>query len=191
MWRGTFGDAYTKRNAVNRAKVVRARARFFKGLMGSPEDMVTELGCGDGKNLEALKKAGYYGWGYEVNGSAVKEARKHGGNVGHSDVTEMYSLPRDGTILTVGFLIHLDPVTLYALLNKVKSAAKRVVMVEYYAKEWTPVTYRGLRGVLWKGDYGRIFETVGSHATWKQVRKGIAPKCFDRCRYWVYERVDA
>ena len=122
-----------------------------------------EVGCGQGGNLLPLSQIlpARLVWGIDINEAALLRARTNapGVNVVYGSARE---LPfRDATfdlVFTTGVLIHQPDDQLPLVMDEmVRSSARYVLIGEYHAEDPTELQYRGLTGVLFKRNYGRLF----------------------------------
>lgn len=158
FWSGPFGDAYTERNKINMASTVAFFTRALDKAKGV--ESVLELGANAGHNLLAIKRL----WpdvlttGMEINASAFARLR------GNCDVSVNASLldwpfaqtlpVHSDLVFTKGVLIHIAPEDLPKAYEVIfESSQKYILLAEYFAKEPTPVNYRGHEGKLWRRDF--------------------------------------
>lgn len=154
LWRGEFGDSYTKRNIADNESNI----EFFRRIFDDGPHMISsimEFGCGKGANLCALElifpEAKKYG--VEINELAASEASNYGkitnGSFFDYKVEETFDL-----VLTKGFLIHIAPEWLhYAYKTIYESSNEYILICEYYSKQPQEIEYRGQKGALWKRDF--------------------------------------
>jgi len=80
LWRGAFGDDYTRRNASE--SQVRSNLALFSRMLGSAPGVrsIVELGCNRGLNLQALHalNPAIDLTAYEINEEAAKAAMELG-----------------------------------------------------------------------------------------------------------------
>lgn len=67
-----------------------ARVRFIATLL-SPGDVVHDIGCGDGRTLEALKKLvpGIKALGFDNSDAALEQAKRRGVNIAQIDIKQL------------------------------------------------------------------------------------------------------
>jgi pseudaminic acid biosynthesis-associated methylase len=183
-WAGQFGNDYTDRNGE-----IPWRDEFWASVL--PKDIATvhEIGCNIGTNLEAIQRVRpeISVTGMDINENAVKLARERGLDVYNPDGTRPYQ--RACLIFTVGVLIHLRTPRLITMLRQMYQQTFRYVFfAEYYNAYDIEVPYRGERGVLYKRDFGKIFETLSAYAI-TLVDEGDAGKDlgFDNTHWWLYD----
>lgn len=125
---------------------------------------VLELGCGTGRNLAGLYKAGFRKLaGVEINQTAVDLGRANFPELAKAKITVapvedvIKDLPNYDVIITQGFLMHL-PVELTWVIETIREKARFMVLLN-----------EGERLAsfhAWPHDYQRLIEAGGS---WKQV----------------------
>lgn len=194
FWVGEGGDAYTARNRVD----WRARIPFWARIMDKTgARSVFEVGCNAGWNLSAIQRACPSARlnGCEINMNAVLQAQAAGLNVSHKDA--LFALSRYQVVdtwivtaelvATVGVLIHIPPDKLDGYMRLIATASSDYVLAVEYASlsgDEEPVEYRGQQGLLWRRDFGRLYQELGL----KLIESGDAGPGFDRCTYWLLRR---
>jgi SAM-dependent methyltransferase len=133
------------------------------GKYAKPEWSILELGCGTGRNLAGLYRAGYRRlMGVEINQQAVDLGREHFPE--YRDVSVMVApiedilgkLPPVDVIFTSGVLMHL-PHDLEWVIKLLPEKAKRLIITNEGERE--PSFH------AWPHDYRALLEVGG----WKQV----------------------
>ncbi len=201
-WRGSFGDAYTDRNART-AESLDSRGRMFaRALRGLSLDMhsrVVEIGTNIGMNLSALAArvdAGLFG--VDVNERALRRAAREPDLAGRARlaVAQAEHLPfADASmdlVLTCGVLIHIPPDRLGDACAEIVRVSRRYVFcAEYFSPRPEEVVYRGEPGLLFRRDFGAFFldhwptlRLVDYGFLWKRVE-------FDDVTWWLFERASA
>lgn len=177
-WRGTFGDEYTKRNDYDWRK----RIPTFKHILRDIKVKdILEVGSNCGKNLLALEEMGYSTVGIEPNAFARKEATKH----------KLFTFPGTADnipfgqntfdlVFTCGVLIHVPPEELQKSMEEIARVSKRYILaIEYEAPAETMLVYRGLRDMLWKRPFGKLYKNLGLTL----IHQGKTD--IDRCHFWL------
>lgn len=190
VWAGKFGDAYTKRNRDKYLEIVRERFWKSAARLYGVKGKILELGCGDGKNLMHL---GPESEGVDINQSAVNACREKGLNVKKMEVQKFLdccALNEFDWIVTCGFLIHVDPLTLPNLLDKMCWVANEgMVIMEYHSAGATVAkSYRRRKDLLWKHNFEKVLAKKG----WASVvKRGYLAReeGFDRLHYWVVKMI--
>jgi pseudaminic acid biosynthesis-associated methylase len=157
FWSGDFGDVYVDRNTD--AGLACAKAALFARILSRCEAIssLVEFGPNVGLNLRALRTLLH-----EVDISAVEINQKAfeilkqlpGVDARHESLLEFQPDRTWDLALSCGVLIHLAPDRLpdaYRLLHQ--SAARYIVVAEYYNPTPVEVTYRGHEGKLFKRDF--------------------------------------
>jgi SAM-dependent methyltransferase len=183
LWSGPFGNKYLERNP----QVEPARESFWSEIyeLCSDANRYLEVGSGPGVNLRVLKALGAETWGCDVNQKAVDMSGKHASAVKASG----YDLPfRDGwfdMVFTAGVLIHQQPRSVGSFCHELARCSKTYVMaMEYWAKDFEEIDYRGQPESLWKGPYDTIYEKMGL----QKIKSGFLPKAagWDDVTWWVF-----
>lgn len=182
-WSGNFGDKYHSRNRV----IWRNRIEFWKSVIEKTGSRCAyEIGCGPGWNLSAIRRAypDVCVAGEDVNEKALDQAFAAGLDVypadgGHHCTAEL--------VFTAGVLIHIPPENLQAMMQRIIDISTDYVLaVEYnsISREEEPVTYQGQEGLLWRRNYGALYQNMGL----KLVALGDAGEGFDNCTYWLLRK---
>ena len=191
-WTGDFGDAYTDRNKVDPRKRVAAFKRMLEGL---DVKGILEVGCNRGHNLEAIGEAlgkGLRLAGVEPNQHALKMAQEFQPQTLFMK-GDAYALPFDDKafdlVFTAGVLIHIPTEKLRdALVEIHRVSSKYILCIEYFAENDEEICYRGKSGLLWKRNFGALYQ-LQFHAL-KLIRSGYwsAEDGFDRTHWWLFEK---
>ncbi len=181
FWAKEGGDAYTLRNAnVD----WRARTKFWRDTIPADVHSVFECGTNVGANLRAIRACrAAQVRGIELNMPAVVIARSFGLEVFRHDLLEPLWDPaeRGDLSFTCGVLIHMSPEQIGDAVEQVAALSKKYVMaVEYMDESEVMVNYRGSDDLLWRRNYGKLYEDMGLRV----VRRGDAGEGFDKCG-WV------
>lgn len=186
FWAGTFGDEYLARNRVD----IEKRVPFWQSAVDfCTPATVLEIGCNAGWNISAIESIdnSIEVVGYDINASAVEEARSQGLQVERGDFFTALSKHPSGSfdlVFTAGVLIHLHPDDLRAAMNALITLSGRYVLaIEYEAEKEEAIDYRGHAGKLWKRPFGKLYEEMGL----KLLALGNA-EGFDDCTYWLLEK---
>jgi pseudaminic acid biosynthesis-associated methylase len=165
FWAGPFGDAYTNRNKINMASTV----AFFTKVLAKATGVlsVMELGANAGHNLLAIKRL----WpnvvtgGVEINPTAFARLKNNCDIALQASMLDCLLDKPDKSlgdlVFTKGVLIHIAPEDLPTAYEVMFESAKKYILIaEYFAREPTPVTYRGHEGKLWRRDFaGEMLDT--------------------------------
>jgi pseudaminic acid biosynthesis-associated methylase len=191
LWKGEFGDAYTKRNIADNE----SNTEFFRNILKDGTysiGSIMEFGCGKGANLRALeleypkaKKTGV-----EINQLAIEEARNHG-QIIHGSLFDYLIDEKFDLVLTKGLLIHIEPEWIreaYRILYEASS--KYILICEYYSKQPQEIEYRGQKGALWKRDF--CGEIMDQYKDLELVDYGFVydrdPYPQDSINWWLLEK---
>jgi len=187
-WQGEFGNQYLARNSVNWID----RVPFWEHIVyNSNARSFFEYGCNAGWNLSAIQYACHQARvsGVDINSQAVTRARCAGLDVQLVCPAAQVSM-MDGPIaeltFTAGVLIHIPPEQLPSVMKLlVYRSYDYVLAVEYASLTGAeePVTYRGKEGMLWRRDYGKLYQDMGLTL----VETGEA-EGFDRCHYFLMRK---
>lgn len=157
FWAGSFGDAYTDRNAG--PHLVASNLALFGRVLTRTSGLksLVEFGANRGLNLVALKQllpASSF-TAIEINGKAVEELEKlQWLTVEQASILEYVPSHSFDFVLVKTLLIHMNPEflpTVYALLHR--AASKYVCIVEYYNPSPVVVQYRDHEDRLFKRDF--------------------------------------
>lgn len=175
-WAGRFGSEYLARNRVN----WRARIPFWQMVLDKTgARSAYEFGCNAGWNLSALLAADplVNVSGSDVNEDAVGQAKRAGLSVVRSDRV----VGQAELVFTAGVLIHIQPKVIQSTMKSLVAASDDwILAVEYRDSDEVEVEYRGQPGMLWRRDYGKLYQQLGLNL----VDEGEAGG-FDRCHFWL------
>lgn len=172
IWRGDFGKAYTKRNALT----IRELNNMYKKMYGlSRTDLnrlflgkisrsikILEVGSNIGNQLILLQRMGFkHLFGIEPQRYAVEFSKKRtkGINIIEGNA---FDIPfKDGyfdLVFTSGVLIHISPRDIKKTLREIYRCSNKYIWgYEYYSPNYEEVTYRGKKGLLWKADFLKMY----------------------------------
>jgi pseudaminic acid biosynthesis-associated methylase len=191
LWAGEFGNAYLHRNI----SAAEGRAPFWDDIAARfPFGSVLEVGCTQGDNLIHLARhvPAERIWGVDINPVVLDHLRGHvPGTHPVLGVARDLPFPDDSfdLVVTVGLLIHIPDDTLEQVLAELVRVSRRWVLSgEYHADEQTEVVYRGHEHVLFKRDYGRLFQESFPQLRLAEDRFLTKDEGFDRVTYQVFEK---
>lgn len=188
-WIGSFGDAYTERNA----KQPDRRAFWSRILERCQPRSVLEPGANRGFNLHEIKnlQPQIDIWATDVNKSALRVLRKRMPRI-NAVFGDLRHLPFADNladlVFTVGVLIHIPPEQVPGCILELTRCSKRYILICEYASETVEeVEYRGQRG-LWRAPFGRIAESTV--AALRRLDSGFLGRDqgFDQVTWWLYEK---
>jgi pseudaminic acid biosynthesis-associated methylase len=191
LWSGEFGDAYVDRNSVE----VPERSEFWRGVLARfPTQSVLEVGCAHGENLRHLSQllAPHEVWGVDLNASALAAVPQVA-----PGTNAAWALARDlpfrdrffDMVFTVGLLIHMPEGTLDTVMREIVRCSRRWVLCgEYQSDKTVDINYRDRPGILFKRDYGRLYQDVVPELALRESGYLERDQGFDRVTYWIFER---
>lgn len=195
LWKGEFGDAYTKRNIADNDSNVEFFARIFGNdyvEQYANINSIMEFGCGKGANLRALHVEFPYAkkYGVEINELAASEARNYG-KITHGSMFDYVIDEKFDLVLTKGLLIHIAPVWLREAYRILYEASNKYVLIcEYYSKQPQEIEYRGQKGALWKRDF--CGEIMNQYPDLELIDYGFVydrdPYPQDSITWWLLEK---
>ena len=164
FWAGTFGTEYIQRNLGE--AMLASELNFFVKALSAARGIKTciEFGANIGMNLKALQllHPGIEAHAIEINADAAKLL---GDVIPPSRIyqTSILEFTPDRTwdiSLIKGVLIHINPMELAAVYDKLVAATSRYLMVaEYYNPTPVAIPYRGHADRLFKRDFaGEIMD---------------------------------
>lgn len=185
-WAGNFGKEYTDRNALSLQELDLLYQGYFgitrremnQDFIGDfDKDMkILEVGSNIGNQLLLLQQMGFKNlYGIELQSYAVElaKSRTKGINIIQGSA---FDIPfRDDffdLVFTSGLLIHIAPENITRVLDEIYRCTKRYIWgMEYYAKAYTEINYRGHTDLLWKTDFPKLF--LDRFANIKLVKKKL------------------
>lgn len=171
-WAGEEGDTYVERNPHSTKEMDDlyvadcgvSRTEMNLDFLGTIDKDISilEVGANVGTQLQFLHNQGFSRvLGIDVNRRAITDAKHLYPAI---DVIEGsgFDLPfKDGSfdlVYTSGVLIHISPDDIQSIMSEMYRVSGRYIWgFEYYAPEYTEVTYRGKRDLLWKTDFADLF----------------------------------
>ena len=204
MWKGPFGNAYTRRNKSNSLTIF-ARSDLWGeilthiGIDGSNNpDTILEVGAGSGANLQAISLV--YGnhrlpvtlWGTEPNDEA-RTILESTASLATPDTAENLASFAGGCadlVFTSGVLIHIPPERRPLAMREIYRCSKRwIVAIEYFNDKPISIPYRDTAETLFKADFGSeymdLFPTLECAAygfKWKRMSN------LDNVTWWLLDK---
>ena len=157
FWAGKFGDDYILRN--NSEDLLQNRIAFFKNILLKTAGVssVIEFGANIGLNLIAIRKTlpNTDIAAVELNEKAIEQLRVIPGICIYSkSIFDFNPDKKWDLVLVRGILIHINPVMLDKVYQKIyDSCVRYVLLAEYYSPNPEEVLYRGNTGMLFKRDF--------------------------------------
>jgi pseudaminic acid biosynthesis-associated methylase len=171
-WAGQFGKEYTDRNALTLEELESlykgyygvTRSQMNQKFIGSldREIKILEVGSNVGNELLTLQNMGFKNlYGIELQSYAVELSKSRTKNINIIQGSA-FDIPfKDGyfdLVFTSGVLIHIEPGDIDKILDEMYRCTRQYIWgMEYYAKEYTNVIYRGHNNLLWKTDFPKLF----------------------------------
>ena len=171
-WSGHFGWQYTDRNLMTLEEMEKlwegnygfTRSEINKLFLSRMDasSKILEVGSNIGNQLACLQKGGFKKlYGIDLQFYAVDLIRKRtkGIQVVQGSAFELpFKDRRFDIVFTSGLLIHIAPDNINAVLDEVYRCSARFIWgAEYYGATYIEVPYRGKEGLMWKGDFSRMF----------------------------------
>ncbi|MGH2731502.1 MAG: pseudaminic acid biosynthesis-associated methylase [Actinomycetota bacterium] len=194
FWKGAFGDAYTSRNALSAGA---GCGDFWRRLLaGMPIHSVLEIGCNVGGNLKWISDL--------LPSSNVVGVDINEGSLQGLAATVPKAIPvrassqrlpfRDNEFdltFTFGTLVCHHPDTLPRVMREIFRTSRRYLLcVEAYSEHPVEVPYRGVSDVLWKLDFGGLYQKLfpelhlSAHGLVAHGNFG-----WDDLTYWLFEKM--
>lgn len=172
QWSGRFGDEYVDRNVfcpdeldvLYKKHYGMSRSELNKAFVGAFERSIKilEVGCNICNQLLSLQAMGFeHLFGIEISSYAVEKAKTNTQNINILQGSA-FDIPfKDDyfdMVFTSGVLIHISPSDIHKALDEIYRCSKKYIWgFEYYADEYTEVTYRGNKDLLWKTDFAKLY----------------------------------
>jgi len=167
FWKGKRGQEYTGRNPQNPQEMDALYLRDYgvtrsdmdKRFVGnlSRDIRILEVGCNIGVQLWMLHNMGFRHL-YGIDVQPIKKAGPFAFVLSPAQKIPFKDNYFD-LVLTSGLLIHIPPDELLMVMGEMNRVAKdKIWGFEYGAEETTPLEYRGETGLLWKANYGGLFQ---------------------------------
>ncbi len=172
QWAGSFGKDYSDRNILApeeldesyNQKYGKTKTELNTLFLGNfdKSTRILEVGANVGNQLLSLQKMGFKDLhGIEINEYAIErsKARTNNINIIHGSAFDIpFKDDHFDMVFTSGVLIHISPSDIHKALNEIHRCSKEYIWgFEYYADEYTEVTYRDNKDLLWKTDFARQY----------------------------------
>jgi pseudaminic acid biosynthesis-associated methylase len=172
-WRGEFGRRYTDRNPQDYEELDEVFVDYHgitrtelnrEFLNNFDRDIsILEVGTNVGAQLSCLDNMGFTNlFGVEIQEYAVTRAARLNPTASFVQADALNIPFEDDTfdlVFTSGVLIHIPPENIEHALREVARCATTYLWgYEYHADEYTEVQYRGNKDLLWKTDFGTLYE---------------------------------
>jgi pseudaminic acid biosynthesis-associated methylase len=171
-WEGEFGQAYTQRNPYT----VHATNNLYQKLYGVtrmemnqefigslPFSMrILEVGSNVGAQLLILREMGFQNlYGIEIQIEAIEFSKSVSREI-HIIPGTASDIPFKNSffdlVFTSGVLIHISPHDIRNVMKEVYRCSRKYIWgFEYFAEEYTEIVYRGVKNLLWKANFARMY----------------------------------
>lgn len=157
LWASSFGENYIHRN--NSEKLLHSKMGMFSRLLKSASNIksIRELGCNIGLNLLAIRnlKPDLKLYGVEINKKAAKIAQDFKvAEITNDTALNVHSTPRVDLVMSVGFLIHINPSKLDQIYENLYNGSNKYILIaEYFNPDPVTIDYRGNPDALFKRDF--------------------------------------
>jgi SAM-dependent methyltransferase len=148
-WTGKDGDQYTDRNVIDH----KGRIPFFEKIIPKDVDIVLEVGCNRGHNLDALRDISKEVMGIEINDRAYKIAKAKGLTVYCNDFKQKLSGKKQDLTLFSGVLIHQNPLDLIEFVKNYQ--APYILIIEHKTDSIQTINSRWYKNAFWTMDFGK------------------------------------
>lgn len=177
FWAGEFGTEYIQRNQGD--ELLASNLNFFAKGLRNAHGMANciEFGANIGMNLKALKLLypRLEQHAVEINADAIQqlELLLPPGHAHHVSILDFQPLRTWDLVLIKGVLIHINPDELPSVYDKlVASAARYLLVAEYYNPSPVAIPYRGHSDRLFKRDFAG--EIMQRHPAMRLIDYGFA-----------------
>lgn len=177
FWANEFGDDYIGRNISK--ELLASNVAFFAKALARTQSIssLIELGANVGMNISALKTLlpNTKMSAVEINKQAASELsnRHKDVEVRNESILEMKPSNKWDLVFIKGVLIHLNPEALQGVYELMaKSAARYVLIAEYYNPTPVSLNYRGHENRLFKRDFAGEF--MDAHKDFSLIDYGFA-----------------
>ncbi|KKN46135.1 hypothetical protein LCGC14_0676060 [marine sediment metagenome] len=191
-WMGNFGIKYTIRNKIQPTKLI----PFFKKVLKDIQvNKILEVGCNRGHNLEAINYCGGYDlYGIDINPYSIilaRESREITFTVGNMfDI--LYKENFFDLVMTVGVLIHIDPMDLKNAITELLRVSKKYILMMEYNYEFDnfeKLQYRDNVG-LWRGNFKKFILDNFKVKLILEGTAGVEDGFGDVRNYFLFEKID-
>lgn len=172
IWEGGFGNDWMERNCHSLASLNDLYTRFYgitrttlneEFLSDLDKSLkVLEVGAGNGNQLLALQSRGFSNlYAIEPNAYGLKLLKER--TIASAVKGNAFDIPfKDGffdLVLTSGLLNDIAHKDLLPAMQEIYRCSNRYIFgYEYFSEKPTTKPYRGLKNVLFKGDYVKLWK---------------------------------
>jgi len=189
QWRGKLGDQYTTRNRYG------TRRNVWDDIIPGIGNLL-EIGANVGRNLEAIHEIdpSIELWATEPNDLARCHLTDYllyleGARNDPADSLSFGSNTFD-CVLTCGVLIHIPTYLLAKSMNEIFRVSNRyIICAEYFAPKEEMIRYQGQDNLLWRRDYGSLYQSIYPELKCIDVRFWWKPSTgMDNLTVWLFEK---
>ena len=161
FWAGSFGQDYVERN--KNEELLQHKTYWLARILARTNGLQSfiEFGANIGLNCLALRSIfpGVESSAVEINATAAQKLRMiQGLEVHQQSVLQFQPQRQRDLVLTMGFLIHVNPDALHEVYAVMARTSKRYVcIIEYYNPKPVSIDYRGEKDKLFKRDFAGDF----------------------------------
>ena len=196
---GKFGDEYSQRSGITRARVVQRiwmRTRILRAVEHRLPTSCVEIGPNVGLNLHALNQVlDANMFAVEPNASA-RRVLAESGILPQDHIFEGFgdSIPLEDRAVELsissGVMIHIAPENLLGTYRELyRVSSRNIATIEYSSDQPQAIEYRGQTDRLFKRDYGMCWhehfpdlELVDYGFLWKRTGAG------DNSNWWLHRK---
>lgn len=168
-------EDYLKRCCQQRTETLVA---IIKRMPIAKDAQILELGCGVGRNLEALRKAGYTNlFGIDMNEKAIDLGEVHfphlEGRLYYGSIEEWISQIEPNIfelVFTMAVLEHIHPSSEWIFAEMVRTTHHLITIEDEYTQSWRHKAR----------DYGRVFSQLGMKQIGMGAIRGLSQKFVGR-----------
>ena len=173
VWRGQLGRVWGERNDLTPQEL---DSRYLTELgitrselnadflVGLPKDAaILEVGCGTGLQLRFLHDTGFTNlYGVDLNTELLKQCPHYVLTTEASADDLPFSDGLFDLVFTSGLLMHVPPDSLIDTMREIARVSCRWVWgYEYYSDASQEVEWRGRKGILWRDDHPKLYQSLG------------------------------
>ncbi|MFA5181797.1 MAG: pseudaminic acid biosynthesis-associated methylase [Syntrophales bacterium] len=172
QWSSEFGKGYTDRNphtleamdGLYKKQFGLTRTELNLMFLGKLDRSIKilEVGSNVGAQLLGLQKLGFKNlYGIELQPYAVEVSKRNTQNINLIQGSALEIPFRDSyfaLVFTSGVLIHINPDDLNMVMREIYRCTREYIWgFEYYADQYSEITYRGRKNLLWKANFAKLY----------------------------------
>jgi len=188
-WMGKFGAEYTDRNTLSLDELDKfylknygisrtaLNKEFLKDTLVK-SSRVLEIGSNIANQLLMLQRMGFNNlYRIELQSYAVELSKQRTNKINLIQGSALNIPFKDAffdLVFTSGLLIHINPKNIKEALKEIYRCTKNYIWgFEYWSDDYSAVTYRGNKELLWKTDFAKLYlETFDDLVIVKQKKIG-------------------